>query len=433
MAAAAREVKAKATAKGRAEATAEARGNAEAALQEAVLHGVAEEEGINHGTVLIPNPACAFAPSDEGYLAYNTDTRQLHRLNPTAALILELCDGRRDTATICGEVSVVLGVDANKLCSDWIESALSQHLVLQRGDATTPPGSELFASFAQNLRREGHVLAAFVCQEYATALAPEREDHWYALGELAHILGRRERARTAYEEYISRQPDDAEVTQILIALRDEPPPSRASDKCIEQIYARFADSYEDNMCADLHYQAPERLKESLESHVAVLQDLDVLELGCGTGLAGRHLRQFARRLAGVDLSPEMIDKAKLTGLYDPLELSEITMWLNTPRTTRFDLIVACDALIYFGDLQQVIVPASRLLRPGGHYAFTLEFGDTFPFRLTDSGRYSHTREYVREVARDAGLTVVNLTEGFLRHEYGEPVTGLIVVLQKPAK
>jgi predicted TPR repeat methyltransferase len=379
---------------------------------------------------LIRNSACAFAPLEDAYLVYNTATRQLHRLNPAAALILELCDGTRHTATICSEVAALLGPDGDKLCTEWIQSALAQHLVLPPSDAATRRSSASFALLAQDLRRDGQVLAAFVCQEHAAALKPERADYWYALGELAHILGRRERARAAYEEYISRQPDDAEVAQILIALRDEPPPSRASDQCIEQLYARFADVYEDNMHGDLQYQAPERLKEALEKNVPVLQDLNVLELGCGTGLAGQHLRRYSRQLVGLDLSPEMIARARLTGLYDALELSEITAWLNVPRATRFDLIVACDTLIYFGDLRQVIVPASRLLIPGGFCAFTVERGENFPFRLTDSGRYSHTAEYVREVAPEAGLSVISLTEGFLRNEYGEPVTGLIALLQK---
>jgi predicted TPR repeat methyltransferase len=61
-------------------------------------------------------------------------------------------------------------------------------------------------------------------------------------------------------------------------------------------------------------------------------------------------------------------------------------------------------------------------------AFTLERGDRYPFRLTDSGRYAHDARHVTEVAAEAGLIVKSLDEAFLRKEYGVDVTGLYVAL-----
>jgi len=60
----------------------------------------------------------------------------------------------------------------------------------------------------------------------------------------------------------------------------------------------------------------------------------------------------------------------------------------------------------------------------------VERGETVPFRLTDSGRYAHTEAHIREAAEDARLTVVRLTEGFLRYEYGEAVVGLVTIVQR---
>ena len=74
---------------------------------------------------------------------------------------------------------------------------------------------------------------------------------WYRLGELAHIVGRRDDARAAYERYFERHPDDAEVEHLLIALRDAAPPARMSDHAVLQLYARFAEFYDENMTGDL--------------------------------------------------------------------------------------------------------------------------------------------------------------------------------------
>ena len=39
------------------------------------------------------------------------------------------------------------------------------------------------------------------------------------------------------------------------------------------------------------------------------RQLSILDLGCGTGLAGAAFKPLAARLDGVDLSPAMIEKA----------------------------------------------------------------------------------------------------------------------------
>lgn len=123
----------------------------------------------------------------------------------------------------------------------------------------------------------------------------------------------------------------------------------------------------------------------------------------------------------------MIELARKRNVYDRLEVAEITRWLSAGQD-HFDLIAACDCLIYFGDLRQVVVPAAKRLKRGGVLAFSLERGNQYPFRLTDSGRYTHHAQHVREAAAEAGLSVARLDEAFLRMEYGEEVTGLFVAL-----
>ena len=172
------------------------------------------------------------------------------------------------------------------------------------------------------------------------------------------------------------------------------------------------------------------MNEALEAELGTLGDLEILDMGCGTGLAGRYLRPRARHLAGIDLSPEMVAHSRKTDSYDTLEVAEITEWLARPSAADFNLITACDTFIYFGDLRQVIVPAARRLRPGGWLGFTVERSDSAPVRLNDNGRYSHSSYHIADVANDAGLSVARITECVLRYEYGTPVNALVVVLRR---
>lgn len=375
------------------------------------------------------SPDLAICPEAEGYLVYHLATGKLHRLNATASLILEVCEKGRTRDVLVAALADLPGA-ASAAVPEWLDFALREQLLVGSRPATAAARTASdYADTADELRQDGEILAAYVCQDHATMLEPSAPN-WRARGNLAHILGRRDDARYSFEQYLTLRPDSAEIRHLLSALRDQPPPQRAPDDCIQQLYSRFSGFYEHNMCEQLLYQAPERLKETLDLVLGPTGALDVLELGCGTGLAAKYLRPLSRLLTGIDLSPEMVEKASDTQLYDVLAVAEITDHLAR-QTLALDLIVACDTLIYFGDLAQITQPAARLLRPGGYLVFTVEKGTQAPFKLMDSGRYSHTEQHIREVATAAGLTVVSVAEGFLRKEYGEPVTGLIAALRRP--
>jgi predicted TPR repeat methyltransferase len=235
----------------------------------------------------------------------------------------------------------------------------------------------------------------------------------------------------AYERYIELRGPDPEVEHLLVSLRDEAPPPRMSDSCIRHIFARFSEYYDDKMIGRLHYKAPALIAGILQAKLGGRSDLVVLDLGCGTGMSGRELRRWARHLVGIDLSPEMIEQAQATGMYDKLEVGEITSWLSEPDRPEFDVVAACDSMVYFGDLRQVLGPASRRLLPGGRMAFSVERTDKAGFHLTDSGRYQHSREHITEAATEAGFLVEEISEAVLRTEYGEPVQGLLPLLRLP--
>jgi predicted TPR repeat methyltransferase len=282
------------------------------------------------------------------------------------------------------------------------------------------------AELASRLRDEGKTQAAFLCQQRAAELCPDAT-YLRHLGELAHIVGKRETARDAYERYLLIEPADAEIRHILTSLRDETPPPRVPNECIKQLYQRFSAFYESNMCEELGYEGPQHLLETIRRSLDGRTDLAVLELGCGTGLAGQMLRPFASRLIGVDLSADMLAKAEARNIYDLLVAAELTEWLHAAEET-FDLIVACDTFIYFGDLRQVIGPAHERLNPGGIIAFSVEQAESPPFRLTDSGRYEHHFQHIRDAAETFQMRIASHREAFLRMEYGKEVLGHHVCL-----
>ena len=96
------------------------------------------------------------------------------------------------------------------------------------------------------------------------------------------------------------------------------------------------------------YEAPDALRRAVQAVRPRISQANVLDLGRGTGLAGVRFKACSDSLVGVDLSPEMVEIARGRTIYDKLEVAEITEWLHR-RVQSFDLIIACDTLIYFGD------------------------------------------------------------------------------------
>jgi predicted TPR repeat methyltransferase len=191
----------------------------------------------------------------------------------------------------------------------------------------------------------------------------------------------------------------------------------------------------------LGYRAPQILFDAVMQSEALprKEGLDVLDIGCGTGLCGSLLRPAARRLVGVDLSSGMLSRAAIRAVYDQLNCGELTRWLSE-RSERFDVAVAADVLCYFGDLSAAFGNLRTVLRPGGLFACTLEkspddkaetSGSRAPFVLCPHGRYQHDGDYVGTTLKNAGLEVVSMTTGILRYERRDPVIGLVAVARRP--
>jgi ubiquinone/menaquinone biosynthesis C-methylase UbiE len=87
----------------------------------------------------------------------------------------------------------------------------------------------------------------------------------------------------------------------------------------------------------------------------------ILEVGCGTGHWLRAMAGRASRIAGVDLSREMIVRARSTRSLLALARAEALPWIDA----SFDRLVCVNALHHFADRSRFFAEARRVLKPGG--------------------------------------------------------------------
>ena len=250
---------------------------------------------------------------------------------------------------------------------------------------------------------------------------------------MAHcVIGEFDKAVSICERWVREQPGDPLAVHTLAACSGRDVPSRASDAYIETVFDSFAASFDAKLTL-LMYRAPRLVATMLaESGIEETRTHDVLDVGCGTGLCGPLLREYAARLVGIDLSAKMLDQARERGVYDELVKGELTAYLRSCREA-FDVIVSADTLVYFGALEEVVAAAANALRPDGCLVFTVEelagAGEGADYCLRPHGRYTHSRVYIERLITNAGLKPV-IANAELRIEAGAPVDGLVVRAEK---
>jgi predicted TPR repeat methyltransferase len=293
-------------------------------------------------------------------------------------------------------------------------------------------------AWARDCQAKGDLQAAAELLLQALELTPGYASAWFALGEIREQLDDRDGAIAAFGKAREADADDRlgavlHLIRLGVGAAADMPPAY-----VRTLFDHYARAFDKALTEGLEYRAPALLLTAVEAacrksgraaHFGAM-----LDLGCGTGLAGAVFRPHAERLTGVDLSPGMIEQARGKNLYDRLEVSDVMQFLaaEDEAGSVYDLIVAADVFVYLSDLAPVATAAAGVLAPGGFFAFTVETHSGEGAILGAALRYAHDAEHVRAAIARAGLNVLSLDSVSTRREKKEPVPGLVVVAQVPS-
>jgi predicted TPR repeat methyltransferase len=201
---------------------------------------------------------------------------------------------------------------------------------------------------------------------------------------------------------------------------------------VRRLFDQHAPEFEQSLVDRLGYRGPAIVMEALAAvNGGRLRFGSVLDLGCGTGLMGAAIRPFCDWLAGVDLSPAMIERARGKGLYDRLAAGELSEYLADHAGAQHHLVLAADVFVYCGELAPIAAGVARALTPGGRFAFTVETHDGPGVRLQPTLRYAHGTAHLRIAIEGAGLRLDYLKPIPARREKNEWLPGLVAVASAP--
>jgi len=285
--------------------------------------------------------------------------------------------------------------------------------------------------FARSYAASGDLSAAADLYAQAVEIAPKFASAWFALGEVREALGERDSACAAFEQALQADPADRHGAALHLArLGAANPATRELHSYVRTLFDQYAPRF-DRALEDLGYRAPALLRDAVAQTARAVPFGGMLDLGCGTGLAGAVFRPHVDWLVGVDLSPKMVEVARAKGLYDQLHVGDMGTFLAAQRdgNASFDLVVAADVFAYVADFAAGCDLVARVLAPGGLFCFTVETHAGEGAIVGPKMRYQHGADFVRAALDAAGLTVVRLDAVSTRNENRVPVPGLLVVAQ----
>ncbi|SFJ89159.1 Predicted methyltransferase, contains TPR repeat [Pseudovibrio ascidiaceicola] len=200
---------------------------------------------------------------------------------------------------------------------------------------------------------------------------------------------------------------------------------------VSALFDQKAKIFDIKLLEILQYSLPTKIHEKITTlNLGPFKRL--LDLGCGTGLAAELFEDQIPYKTGVDISEEMLKLAKDKEIYDDLQQCEINEFLDQDHPQKWDLIIASELFPYFGSLEDLFAGVAHNIEKNGVFLFSAEAvmeptSDTPPYIMSDSCRFTHTENYLRNLLKQFDFAVIDFTQTTLRQECENPVRGHLVV------
>ena len=374
--------------------------------------------------------ALALAPSDHDTRCYLGDALL------AAGRAEEAIDTYRELLTQAPDHARALGHLAGALQQlGRLDEALA---LAQEAVARQPSDPLLQYNLGCLLQSAGQTEEASRRYALALQLDPNYDKALFNLGMMRQAMSDDATAADAYRRVLEIRPDHPSAQHMLDAVEGHTT-AIAPARHIQEIFDRYADGFEEHLVGKLGYSAPEALRAALDAHPRGAADLGgakpfrrALDMGCGTGLVARQVRNMAEAIDGLDIAPRMAAAARGSGLYDQVFEEDVAAFLTSGsgRERSYDLALSADVFIYIGDLEPIFAALAKQMPSGGLFCFSVERLEEGDFKLLATGRYAQSRAYIERLAAAYGFEVLSKTDFTLRHEWSRPIAGLAFLLQR---
>jgi len=240
-------------------------------------------------------------------------------------------------------------------------------------------------------------------------------------------LGQLDMAVKDYKKALAIKPDYAVPQHMLNALTGNTS-TEAPKEYVKNLFDDYAERFDDSLIKQLEYKLPFLMKElilKLDPTRKIFEK--VIDLGCGTGITGKELRDISNNLTGIDISSNMVAKTRELDVYDRLIVGDIVDILSSSKE-KYDLFIALDVFIYIGELTKIFKTVRQCSNENALFIFSIESQVDDGYSLLKTGRYSHSESYVLKITSE-GFKLIESQEVRLRKEKEGWIDGKIFILQ----
>ncbi len=173
-----------------------------------------------------------------------------------------------------------------------------------------------------------------------------------------------------------KQLDDAAEALLKRAYETDRPDEQLA------LYRDWAGTYDETMIDGLGYLSPSNCANLLAEHLPD-RTADIIDIGCGTGLAGAALAAHGyRTIDGLDISQAMLDVAGGRGIYRNLFVADLLGRVNVDDATYGGAI--CTGTFTHAHVGAACLDEiCRILAPGAVFAFTVHRDVLGPMGFAD--------------------------------------------------
>ncbi|QLQ04273.1 MAG: tetratricopeptide repeat protein [Thiobacillus sp.] len=166
--------------------------------------------------------------------------------------------------------------------------------ICNRGLEKSPSDAPLLCAKGLILKAIGQPEQAAQHYRQALELQPQDPDLYHGLSGVLKQLGDVDGAIQCLKNELKFRPNNATAQHLLASLQNITT-DRAPASYVSELFDRYADNFDQHLVGKLQYHTPDllanMLQEAIESNPV---RLNMLDLGCGTGLFGEAVKDIKK-------------------------------------------------------------------------------------------------------------------------------------------
>lgn len=368
------------------------------------------------GTQMAPNWGPGFAELAQLHARQKQEREARETAKKAAAL------SPKDRNVLDGLVTTAQMLHDYTMAAGYLRKILALH----------PKEAAVQRQLAACLDKEGSRQEALALWNNLISHFPDDEESLLARAQNLLQAGHLEEAAADTTRLLALKPNNATYA-FYDSLAHGLTPSQNPAALTQDFFDGYARDFDHHLVNKLEYQLPQLVANELAA-LYPGKKLNLLDLGCGTGLLGAHLGRIDGQLTGVDVSPKMIEQAKRLKLYDGFHTMDLESALKEVPNGFYHAATALDVFVYIGKLDDIITACANLLPAGGHLIFSCETasedGPDFVLPI-NTYRYQHKRTHIEAMCQRAGFSLA-VQEVGLRLEKGHKAPGFLVTATRLA-